>query len=206
MSYLCLLANENGIALAGDSRVSIQPVRLGIHFSGRKVFAEPEKRMVWGCCGLVAFGGIYFPALARRTLRTPGQSLITDLRQLGDALAPATRWYQRLYRRDGVFLLLVGRMTEQGADVRRLRVKNGEATVEHFSAPVLLEAGWEPSRYPARPAAESFAGQSVMQLNKTASRRVQQVIALDRELHGENPDWAQTVGGYVRCVYEERGR
>lgn len=202
MSYLCLLANETGIALAGDSRVTLQPLRLGIHYSGRKVFAEPEKRMVWGCCGLVAFGGVYFPARARRILRAPNRSLATALRELGDAIAPRTEWYRRLYRRDGLFLLFVGQMTEAGPDVRRLRVRNGEVSVERFTAPVLLEIGWDASRYPARPAPESLAGLGITELNQAAVRRVQQVIALDRELHQENPDWPQTVGGYVRCVYE----
>lgn len=206
MSYLCMLANETGIVLVGDSRVSLQPGRLGVHVSGRKVYAVPEKNMVWGCCGLVAFGGCCFPALARRLLRSPDESLATALRKLGDAAAPRTQWYRRLYRQDGLFLLLVGRMTERGADVRRLRVKNGDVTVERISAPALLEIGWDASRYPERPAPEALAGESLTELRRTAVRRVQQVIALDGQLHEVNPDWPQTVGGYVRCVSAERER
>lgn len=203
MSYLCMIANDHGISLAGDSRITFQPRALGLHVSGRKVFALPGRRLVWGCCGLLYFGGVSFPAVVKGVLQNPYMSLTTALRRIGDRVAPATRAYRRLYQKEGSFFLLVGQMTEAGADVRRLRVRDGEVTVERCTLPVMLEGGWYPSRYPERPAVAELGELSVTDMNRLAVRRVQQVIAADKALHQQNHSWRQTVGGNVRCVFEE---
>lgn len=204
MSYICLIANKTGISLAGDSRITLQPAVLGLHLSGRKVFALPERRMVWGCCGLLCFGGIHLPTAAGWVLRNPNQSLATALRRIGDLAACVTRVFERLHGREGCFTLLVGQMTEQGPDVRRLAVRGGTVTVARCVAPVLLEEGWYPRQYPKKPEPERLAREDVMGLSRIAVQRVQTVIRLDKEQALEHPDCRQTVGGSVRCVYVER--
>lgn len=204
MSYICMIANQTGIALAGDSRITVQPAGLGLHLSGRKVFSAPGQRRVWGCCGLRYFGGMFFPGAAKRMLDNPHVSLATALRRISDLAAPATRAYRRLYRKNSSFVLLAGEMKEDGPDVRRLVVRNGEVTVERFSLPVVLEGGWSEALYPEPPALERLAGEPVAQLGRIAVQRVQQVIAMDKARHREDARWKQTVGGHVRCVFEGR--
>lgn len=205
MSYICLFANENGISAAGDSRIALQPVGLGLHFDrGRKVFSDEAQGMVWACCGLVAFGGIHYPTVAAQILRDTDHSLAWKLERIAAIAGPATKLNRRLYRKDCSFILLVGRMAEGKPDVRSLSVVNGEATVQRHNAPVLLEGGWRRRLYPSCPSAEAFAGERVEKLNQRAVRRVREVIALDHARHLEERRWPQTVGGSVCCVYTER--
>ncbi len=161
MSYICLFANETGVSVAGDSRVTLQPGRLGLHFGGRKVFSDPQQNTVWCCCGLVTFGGIHYPSAAAQILRNPDRSLATALERIGGLVGPATKANSRLYRTDCSFHLLVGRVTDGKVDVRRLDALNGEVTIQRMDTPVLLEAGVAqaalPGGSPARPVRRRFA-------------------------------------------------
>jgi hypothetical protein len=41
MSYICLIANQNGIAVSGDSRLTFQPEQLHLHIDhAQKVFSD----------------------------------------------------------------------------------------------------------------------------------------------------------------------
>lgn len=205
MSYICLFANENGVSVAGDSRITLQqPRKLGLHFGGRKVFSDPQQNLVWCCCGLVSFGGIHYPSAAARILRNPDRSLATALERIGGLVGPATRANSRLYRTDCSFHLLVGRVTDGKVDVRRLDALNGEVTIRRFDSPVLLEAGWRKRLYPEAPQPGQLAGDTIEQLNRRAVQRVRTVIAADKAKHEADKDWVQTVGGNVRCAYVER--
>jgi hypothetical protein len=56
MSYICLIANANGVALSGDSRLTMEPRFLHLHFDHtRKVFSDPGQNMAWACCGLTMY-------------------------------------------------------------------------------------------------------------------------------------------------------
>ncbi|MCD8086641.1 MAG: hypothetical protein LUF28_10100 [Clostridiales bacterium] len=200
MSYICLFANENGVSVAGDSRITLQPGKLGLHFGGRKVFSDPQQNTVWCCCGLVTFGGVHYPSAAARMLRNPDRSLATALERIGGMVGPATRANSRLYRTDCSFHLLVGRVTDGKVDVRRLEALNGEVTIQRLDGPVLLEAGWRKRLYPEAPRPEQFAGDSLEQLNRRAVKRVQAVSAIDKAKHEADRNWVQTVGGNVRCA------
>lgn len=205
MSYICLFANENGISAAGDSRIALQPVGLGLHFDrGRKVFSDEKQSMVWACCGLVTFGGVHYPTVAARILRDPNHSLAWKLERIAAFVGPATKINRQLYRKDCSFILLVGRIAEGKTDVRSLYIVNGEVTIRRHGNPVLLEGGWRRKLYPSRPKELSFAGERVEKLNQRAVRRVREVIVLDHTRHLEERRWPQTVGGSVRCVYTER--
>jgi hypothetical protein len=204
MSYICLLANEAGISVAGDSRITLQPVGLGLHISGKKVFSDEKQQLVWGCCGLVAFGGVHYPTVAAQLLRDPNPSLATALERIAGLTSAATKANRRLYGQDSTFTLLVGRIWEGQVDVRSLTVCNGEVRIRRYDTPVQLEAGWYPSRYPRRLPSEQVAEATVEKLNRMAVERVRAVIAADSRLHQEDGAWKQTVGGNVRAAFVER--
>lgn len=67
MSYICMLANERGIAAAGDSRLTFAPIPLHLDRS-QKVFTAPEQHLIWACCGLTVWGGVNYVQLTARIM------------------------------------------------------------------------------------------------------------------------------------------
>lgn len=201
MSYICLIANANGVALSGDSRLTMEPRFLHLHFDNtRKVFSDPSQNMAWACCGLTMYLGINYFKRTERILRQSHRSLASRLNQISSLLSKATRLQHTITRRDSVFTLLLSIVTSEGVQVQRLDVVNGVATVKRYHSPVFLQAGWIPALHQNNPTVAEFAAESLEQLTTRARQRCMWAMKRDKQHSEENRKHIQTIGGNIRVV------
>ncbi len=204
MSYICMIANQNGVAVSGDSRLTLQPERLNIHFdAAQKVFSDPEQGMVWACCGLMIFGTVNYYKMTDRILRQSHRSMASRLNQITSTLKVATGAHHKLSRKNSVFTLLLGTVKDGVVSVKVLDVVNGEAKWRELTAPVLVQSGWEPSRHQPKPPVWEFADESMEQLVRRARERCLWAMRKDGRLTLEEEGHVQTIGGNVRIAYLE---
>ncbi|MCD8354714.1 MAG: hypothetical protein LUC47_10450 [Clostridiales bacterium] len=202
MSYICLIANQNGVAAAGDSRLTIQPEALHLHLDrGRKVFSDQDQGLVWACCGLTIFGGINYYLLAERILRQKNRSLASRLNQIAGVLSKATAAQHLLSRKPSVFTLLLGQVKDGGVTVHVVDVVSGEVRRKVLTGPVFVQAGWDPTLRQSKPAVSEFEKDTLGQLIGRAKKRCLWAIRKDSELAQEDKKHSQTVGGSVRVAY-----
>lgn len=201
MSYICLIANRNGVALSGDSRLTMEPHFLRLHIDRtRKVFSDPEQRMAWACCGLTLYLGIHYFKLTERILRQSRRSLSSRLSQISGILSKATALQHLVSRRNSVFELLLSVVTDSGVQVHQLQVVNGKATLKRHTAPVFLQAGWVPSLHQKPPALAEYENETLEQLTTRARLRCVWAMKRDRHLSEENHKHLQTIGGNIRVA------
>ncbi|MCD8190261.1 MAG: hypothetical protein LUD78_08610 [Clostridiales bacterium] len=202
MSYICLIANQNGIATAADSRLTFQPDALHLHLDrGRKVFSDQDQGLVWACCGLTIFGGVNYCWLTDHILRQKNRSLASRLNQISGVLSKATAAQHILSRSPSVFTLLLGQVKDCKVTVHVLDVVNGEVRRKTFAGPVFVQAGWDPSLRQSKPAVSAFEKDSLGQLIDRVKKRCMWAIRKDSELAAQDKKHRQTVGGSVRIAY-----
>ena len=201
MSYICLIANRNGAALSGDSRLTMEPRFLHLHFDKtRKVFSDPEQHMAWACCGLTLYLGIHYFKLANRILRQSHRSLSSRLSQISGILSKATALQHLVTRKDSVFELLLAAVTEDGVQVYQLEVVNGKAKLKRHAAPVFLQAGWLPKLHQKPPVLAEYENETMEQLTTRARERCVWAMKRDKHLSEENHKHTQTIGGSIRVA------
>ncbi len=202
MSYICLIANQNGVAAAGDSRLTFQPQALHLHLDrGRKVYSDQNQGLVWACCGLTIFGGVNYCWLTDRILRQTNRSLASRLNQISGALSKATAAQHLISRKPSVFTLLLGQVKDGGVTVYVLDVVSGEARRKVLSGPVFVQAGWNPNLRQRKPAVSEFEKDTQGQLIDRVKKRCLWAIHKDGELAAQDKKYSQTVGGSVRVAY-----
>ncbi|MCC8074899.1 MAG: hypothetical protein LIO95_02955 [Clostridiales bacterium] len=202
MSYICLIANQNGVAAAGDSRLTIQPEALHLHLDrGRKVFSDQDQGLVWACCGLTIFGGVNYYRLASHILRQKNRSLSSRLNQIAGVLSKATAAQHLLSRKPSVFTLLLGQVKDGEVTVHVLDVVSGEVRRKVLAGPAFVQAGWDPSLRQRKPSASEFEKDTLGQLIDRAKKRCLWAIRKDSELAQQDKKHSQTVGGSVRVAY-----
>lgn len=201
MSYICLIANRNGAALSGDSRLTLEPRFLHIHTDRtQKVFSDPKTRMAWACCGLTLYLGVNYFKLTSRILRQSHRSLSSRLSQISAILSKATRLQHFVSRKDSVFVLLLAVMTDNGVQVQKLSVVNGKAKLTRHAAPVFLQAGWVPALHQKAPVLAEYENETLDQLIARARERCVWAMKRDRHLSEENRKHQQTIGGSIRVT------
>ncbi len=202
MSYICLIANQNGVAAAGDSRLTFQPEALHLHLDrGRKVFSDQDQGLVWACCGLTIFGGVNYCWLTERILRHKNRSLASRLNQISAILRKATAAQHRLSRKQSVFTLLLGQVKDGGVTVHVLDVVNGKSRDRVLTGPTFVQAGWDPSLRQSKPSVSEFERDTLGQLIDLVKKRCLWTIRQDSELTQQDKKRVQTVGGSVRVAY-----
>ncbi|MCD8147535.1 MAG: hypothetical protein LUD84_09735 [Clostridiales bacterium] len=202
MSYICLIANQNGVAAAGDSRLTIQPEALHLHLDrGRKVFSDQDQGLVWACCGLTIFGGVNYYRLTDHILRQKNRSLASRLNQISGVLSKATAAQHFLSRKPSVFTLLLGQVKDGAVAVHVLDIVSGEARRRVLTGPVMVQAGWDPSLRQSKPAVSEFENDTLGQLIDRVKKRSLWAIRKDSELARQDKKHSQTVGGSVRVAY-----
>lgn len=197
MSYICMLANERGIAAAGDSRLTFAPIPLHLDRS-QKVFTAPEQHLIWACCGLTVWGGVNYVQLTARIMSRRQWTLSKKLAEVCRRVAPALRMQHRVQRTKALFTLLVGVAEPGKVQVMSLDLVNGEATLGRWPAPAMADAGWQRELRPPLLDPSLFRGESLEELAQQARQRVQWAVARDRELSEKQSAHRQTVGGPVR--------
>ena len=149
MSYICILANENGIAAAGDSRLTLAPIPMHLDHT-RKVFSAPEQGLVWACCGMMVWAGINYARWTSHIMRRPWP-LERKLEAVARRVGPMLRVCNRVLRRDTLFSLLVGVGTPGAVELVSLDLVNGKSRVRRWRAPAVSEAGWKGRLRPPLP-------------------------------------------------------
>lgn len=204
MSYICMAANQNGIAVSGDSRLTFQPTALNLHFdSAQKVFDCPEQKMVWACCGLMVWVGINYYRTASWILRQENRSLQSRLNQISDMVCRATGAQFRLTGKDSSFTLLVGIIKKNQPIIYTLDVINGHATQRQLTAPALVQSGWVKSLHQPKPEVSAYENESVAQLISRVRERCLWAMRKDGRLASEETGHIQTIGGNIRVAYLE---
>lgn len=197
MSYICILANRMGIAAAGDSRVTFSP--LPVHLDrGRKVGTAPDQHLIWACCGLTVFGGVNYAALTTRILQDQRKNLAEKLAAICRRVAPVLRTQHRVSRKEALFTLLLGVAEQEKVQVMSLDLINGEATLQRWFAPAIIDAGWKKELRPPLLDPAQFQEDSLAELAQRAQERVQWSIQRDQTLHQIQRGHPQTVGGPIR--------
>lgn len=203
MSYICLYASQQGLAAAGDSRLTMAPIPL--HWDrARKVHSAPERRRVWACCGLTVFGGVNYAGVASRILRSGRGTLEEQLRQICRRVNPPLRVQRKLYHQDTTFSLLLGQFTTAGTKLIALDLNGKKETIRRWNGPGMLEAGWKRALRPPMPTPEQFQLETAQELAERARKRVVWVIAEDHRLARTRKRHIQTVGGPTAWVMLER--
>lgn len=198
MSYICLIANEHGVAAAGDSRLTLYPERLGVHFdTARKVFAAEDQGLVWACCGITIFGGVNYIRRAERILRADCKSMGAKLDKITEMMRRVTRLHHAISRRESAFTLLLSEQ-KRGA-VTVLEIVNGRVRRREWTEPVAVEGGFVPEE--ALPTQEAVAAMSLEQLVNTARIRTMNAEKQAAKWAKSDKKRVQTVGGPVRVVY-----
>lgn len=201
MSYICMIANQNGIAASGDSRLTFEPEQLKLHLDHtQKVYSDPEQGLVWACCGLMIFAGIHYYKMASYILGQSYRSMGSRLNQIISITEKATAARHTLSGKNAVFTLLIGSVRGEKPVVQALDVVNGKATLRTLEAPVLIQSGWIPSLHQPKPPVEEFAGESLDELARRARERCLWAVRKDGRLTLRDKHHVQTVGGNVRVV------
>ena len=199
MSYICMLANESGIAAAGDSRLTLFPIPLHLDRS-RKVFVAPERGLIWGCCGLTVWGGINCVHLTGHILRRPWP-LERKLEAIRRRVEPVLRMCHRIHRKDVRFTLLLGVAEPGQVRLYTLDLVNGNRhRLRQWNAPSITEGGWQSALRPPFPKPELFRYDTPEELVARARQRVQWAVERDHTLSETKPAHRPTVGGTVRSV------
>lgn len=199
MSYICLMANENGAVAAADSRETFPgPIHLDWR---RKCFAVPEQKLIFACCGPTLRYGVDLVRVARHTLQ--GQQ------PMEQRLGAIAKWVAALTRVNlvggdpGPFCLLVAQWEQGGLAVWDCWVRHGVLTRHKTrlqpGQAISLHAGAWHRAMPPLPSSELQA-LSYDQLREKAEARVALAIERDRQRRAANPKHNQTIGGRVRVV------
>lgn len=197
-----MIANQNGIAASGDSRLTFQPQQLNLHLDkAQKVFSDQEQGLVWACCGLTVFAGINYYMMTDHILRQKYRSMPSRLNQISGAMTRATAAQHWLSRKLSVFTLLLGSIKDGKVSVQVLNVVNGKADLKTLDAPVLVQSGWDPALHQAKPPVSDYANETIDQLVKRAKDRCLWAVRKDGRLAIEDEKHIQTVGGNVRIAY-----
>lgn len=201
MSYICMIANQNGIAVSGDSRMSFQPLQLGLHIDrAQKVFSDPQHGLVWACCGLMVFAGVNYYKMTSYILRQYYRSMASRLNQISAVITRATAVQHALSRKHCAFTLLLGSVQNGQITVRALDIVDGKSTLRTLEAPILIQSGWEPSLHQPKPPVEDYANETLEQLVQRAKERCLWAVRRDSQLANEDRSHPQTVGGHVRVI------
>ena len=202
MSYICLIANKNGVVVAGDSRLTLEPQLLHLHYDkAQKVFSDPEQNMVWACCGLTVFLGMNYFSMCSRILRQSHRSMGSRLNQISKILGRATRIQHRLGRKNSVFTLLLATVKDGAVQVQTLDVVNGKATLKKHAAPVMIQSGWNPFLHQPKPPVSYYKEETLEQLISRAKDRCLWAMRKDGRLTRTEKKHIQTIGGNVRVAY-----
>ncbi len=199
MSYICLMANENGAIVAADSRETF-PGKVHLDWR-RKCFVLPGRQLIWTCCGPTLRLGVDFFRSAWLLLAC-ARRVEDGLHRVGALVSRVTAVPLPGQGRSDVFWLLAAQWTGEGFAVWTMCVRPGEALRLHCrrltpGEAVSLHAGaWHREMPPL--AARSLRGLSYDQLRAAARERVALAIRMDEARRARNPRHNQTIGGAVR--------
>lgn len=201
MSYLCLIANQNGAALSGDSRLTLQPQHLNLHFDrAQKIFSDPKQNLIWGCCGLLFFGGVDFTRVVAHIMRQDYRSMGSRLNQITALLTHATSLRRMVSQHPASFTLLLARIKDGKLCVQTLDIVDGSAALRTLPTPTIVQAGWERCLYEPKPPRVRYANANVPTLAKIARERCQRAMQMDKEMEQAAPAHIRIIGGNVRIA------
>lgn len=199
MSYICLMANENGAVAAGDSRETFHPK---VHLDWRKkCFAIPERQLIWAGCGPTLRLGVDFLRGTDLILREdrPMEERLERIKRMVTTATRLSPWAGD----PGPFCLLTAGVEDGHLIVRNCHVDQGQLHVQTIRpAPgeaVSLHAGAHRRKMPPL-SKEGLKGLSYEALRDLAKERVRLAVRLDEERHVKDPDHNQTIGGGVRLA------
>lgn len=204
MSYICLIANEKGMVTAGDSRLTVTPKWLHLHFDTmRKTFEDQEQGLIWACCGLTAYAGVNYFRVAERILRDRRRSMGAKLQRIATILERVTGFQHKLLRQRSTFTLLLGERKPEGTEITVLDVTDGKRTLRTLHTPVALESGSGVGLGAPLPEREELEKLSLEEMIQVARNRVADAMERSRQRAAEQKGCPQTVGGNIRVVYLE---
>ena len=203
MSYICLLANENGAVCASDSRETSTFTRR-YKDKRQKTYISDRKDAIWCCCGASRIGHVIYATdcigKAGKILNDDSLPFTWRLKQFEDFISRETR--KPLIGKKTVYVFtvlfaywrpdkppLVGTITAKGGAITDKRF---------FKLPIMMEAGKNSSFLSPRKRYMPRQGESLIRLSKKATARVREAIRYDINAKKADPSYAPTVGGKVQ--------
>ncbi len=203
MSYICLLANDNGAVCASDSRET--SVRSHRYKDRRqKTFIAAANDAIWCCCGTTRIGRIVYSSdCMRKASRILSDASLPFPKRVERAAAFLERETRPVfYNKKTVFcftLLYAFREADGPLQVGTFTVRGGKTTdMRTLSQPVMLEAGKNAALLTPRRRYLPKEDESLAALTRKAAIRVKEAIRYDRKAKSADPSYIPTVGGKVQ--------
>ncbi len=203
MSYICLLANENGVVCASDSRET-STLTHRYKDKRQKTFAADAKNAVWCCCGSTRIGHlIYSSDCMRKTdriLKDDSIPFFDRLTLFEEMIKKETSplWFARGSVHN--FTLIFASAENGGAPmIGTITARDGVITDRRFfKPPVMIDAGKNARLLPPRTRYKPKPKDSLLTLSKRAQVRVREAVRYDAVRKRKEAAYIPTVGGKVQ--------
>lgn len=205
MSHVCLMANDSGVVVAGDTLLTQlhdphsfhSPTSQGL--TSHKCHVLKEDGMIWARCGLNHTGGIQVGNVIQEYLSATELPVSQRLEHISRRLAPLTTRVLDDGSTSSIILFLAQRKKKE-TRIWDVRLINGKLSLEPClllpGAAYFRQGGLHASRIKA-PDYSSFRTCSFDTLRALARRQVELAIALDEKLEREDLNYVRQVGGEV---------
>ena len=203
MSYICLLANENGVVCASDSRET-STLTHRYKDKRQKTFAADAKNAVWCCCGSSKIGHlIYATDCMKRTekiLNDVHLPFETRLEHFQEFIRRETR--PPLLKKKTVYTFTILFAFDDGKTtpcIGTITAKGGKITDKRFfTTPIMLEAGKNSPLLSPRTPYVPKKTDTVAAMRHKAMVRVREAIRYDIQAKAADRTYMPTVGGKVQ--------
>ncbi|MBQ9165319.1 MAG: hypothetical protein IJX71_00070 [Oscillospiraceae bacterium] len=205
MSYVCLMANDSGAVVAGDTLLTElhnphsfhSPTSQGL--MSHKCDVLKEDGMIWARCGLNHTGGIHVGEVIRECLSATELPVTQRLDNISRRLAPLTARVLDNGSTSSIFLFLAQRKNKV-TSIWDFRLVNGRLSLDPY---ILLpgtvyfrQGGLHTSRIKV-PDYSALRTCSFETLRALARRQVELAIAVDEELERKDLNYVRQVGGEI---------
>ena len=203
MSYICLLANKNGAAASGDTRVSKnfsgdKPFKV-INNKRRKVFTSNEDKVIWAMAGVTkVFGWDYFKQI-NRVMKNDSVSFALRLEKYVKIMKRATRRFHKYFKTTGSSTILFASYHEEKApQIGSITIQNGEVLSDkRYNVPVFVETGSNYAQLSDRKKYVPGEDDTIGELKMNAAKRVAEAVRTDKKHFHEDAYYRPAVGGTV---------
>ena len=196
MSYICMMANDNGAAVFSDSR---QTLPFGLHRDDcTKTFISEECRTIWSCCGLVSLGWENLFHHTEKILRKDNLSIEERITRLVPYLRRKTDEFALLHRKKGIFNLLIADTSSGKLKVYRLDFVSGRAEIRKLNLPCFEQAGSNCRSLAPKTSCTPKSNDSIETICEKGIERVRESIAKSMDKMLADGSYSPNVGGNVQ--------
>lgn len=205
MSYVCLMANDSGVVVAGDTLLTLlhdphsfhSPTSEGL--MSHKCHVLKEDGMIWARCGLNHTGGVHVGEVIYECLSATELPVSQRLENISRRLAPLTAQTLDNGSTSPIILFLAQRK-DRATRIWDFQLVSGRLSVDSFillpGTTYFRQGGLHTSCIEV-PDCSSFRTCSFETLRALARRQVELAIAQDEKLELQDLNYVRQVGGEI---------